>query len=64
MVGTVVGIQTLQTVQAAGAGLTSYSNALSVGCVVAALAAVAGFRVEHRSRRTVTPTEVAPAAAP
>jgi MFS family permease len=64
MVGTVVGIQTLQTVQAAGAGLSSYSNALYVGCVVAALAAIAGFRVEHRSRRTVTPTEVAPAAAP
>ena len=64
MVGTVVGIQTLQTVQAAGTGLSSYSNALYVGCVVAALAAIAGFRVEHRSRRTVTPTEVAPAAAP
>ena len=64
MVGTVVGIQTLQTVQAAGDGLGSYATALYVACAVAALAAVAGFRVEHRSRRTATPTEVAPAAAP
>ena len=63
MIGTVVGIQTMQTVQAAGDSLDSYATALYVACAVAALAAVAGFRVEHRSR-TTTPTEVAPATAP
>ena len=63
MVGMVVGIQAMQTVQAAGNGLESYTAALYVACAIALVAAVAGFRVEHQSRTRIS-GEVVPSAAP